>query len=42
MGQLFIPYSRIRPNTDTPFKKWANFLYFVLGCNKSVTVCLYF
>ena len=25
-----IPRSRIRPKTDTPFKKWANFLYSVL------------
>ena len=29
MGQFFIPRSRIRPKTDTPFWKWANFLYSV-------------
>ena len=40
MGQFFIPSSSIRPKTDTPFWKWANFLYSVLGCNKSRTVCL--
>ena len=30
MGQFFIPRSRIRPKTDAPFEKWANFLYSVL------------
>ena len=30
MGQFFIPRSRIRPKTETPFYKWANFLYSVL------------
>ena len=31
---------KISPKTDTPFQKWANFLYSVLGCNKSTTVRL--
>ena len=31
---------KISPKIDTPFQKWANFLYPVLGCNKSTTVCL--
>ena len=40
MGQFFIPCSRIHPKTDTPFWKWANYLFSILGCNKSTTVCL--
>ena len=28
MGQFFIPCSRIRPKTDTPFWKWA--IFFIL------------
>ena len=31
---LLIPRSRIRPKSDTPFYKWANFLYSILGCKE--------
>ena len=34
MGQFFISRSRIRPKTDTPFQKWAIFLYSVLRCKE--------
>ena len=41
MGQFFITRSSIRPKTDTPFKKWAGFLYSVLESLK-IEIALFF
>ena len=41
MGQFFIPRSRIRPKTDTPFQKKANFLYSVPE-SLSIEIALFF
>ena len=41
MGQFFIPRFRIHTKIDTPFRKWAHFLYSILE-SFQIEIALFF